>query len=425
MQTLLDVIEEQQFSGTAVVNADGSQLLWEDISAAVKQCRASLSGTEPLALHFTTLTEFIIHIIAVDGWRQKVYLQPTDEVPVSEPVIHGPPFAPGPHSMTPQSSPTHWHLATSGTTGTPKWIAHTTSALSSAVKTGHRQQQLRWGLCYHPARFAGLQVVLQSLLSGATLIDCSGQTTEDKVQMQLAHNVNAVSATPSLWRQLLLCDNALQLDLANITLGGEIADAPLLHSLKKAFPSARVLHIYASTEAGVGFAVSDGAAGFPKAWLKTGIGNSRIHIDDNNKLWLKTVNAGSNALAVKYDSQGFVDTGDLVSVVSDRVMFKGRENGAINVGGAKVHPEHVEQILLQCHDVVAVKVYGKHSSLLGQLVAADVVVKNDDVPASKRKMQLLLHAKAHLQRHEIPAQIQFVDNINISQAGKVNRKEHE
>ena len=38
-------------------------------------------------------------------------------------------------------------------------------------------------------------------------------------------------------------------------------------------------------------------------------------------------------------NDGWIDTGDSVEVKNDRVLFRGREDGVINVGGDKVYPE--------------------------------------------------------------------------------------
>ena len=59
------------------------------------------------------------------------------------------------------------------------------------------------------------------------------------------------------------------IDFKRITLGGEIADQAILSSLRKVFTSSKISHIYASTEAGVGFSVQDSLAGFPLEYLKS------------------------------------------------------------------------------------------------------------------------------------------------------------
>jgi len=48
---------------------------------------------------------------------------------------------------------------------------------------------------------------------------------------------------------------------------GEIADQAILDSLKARFPDAAIGHAYASTEAGVGFEVTDGLEGFPASYV--------------------------------------------------------------------------------------------------------------------------------------------------------------
>ena len=52
-----------------------------------------------------------------------------------------------------------------------------------------------------------------------------------------------------------------------VRLSGEIADQAVLDSLKARFPDAAIGHAYASTEAGVGFEVTDGLEGFPASFI--------------------------------------------------------------------------------------------------------------------------------------------------------------
>ena len=67
------------------------------------------------------------------------------------------------------SSSTRWLLATSGTTNDPKLIEHTTRSLCWSVSRRFSDDSVVWALCYGVMRFAGLQVLLQSLCAGATL----------------------------------------------------------------------------------------------------------------------------------------------------------------------------------------------------------------------------------------------------------------
>ena len=67
---------------------------------------------------------------------------------------------------------TRWILTTSGTTGKPKLVSHTLSSLTRTTKIDPiRGINIRWGMLYDYTRFAGLQVLLQSIISGSTLIE--------------------------------------------------------------------------------------------------------------------------------------------------------------------------------------------------------------------------------------------------------------
>ena len=64
---------------------------------------------------------------------------------------------------------------------------------------------------------------------------------------------------------------ANHINLLQATLGGEIVDDRILSAITALFPKARIVHIYASTEAGVGFSVSDNRSGFPLNYLKNSL----------------------------------------------------------------------------------------------------------------------------------------------------------
>jgi acyl-coenzyme A synthetase/AMP-(fatty) acid ligase len=388
-------------------------------------------GQRSIAISYINLTEFIAALIAFDGWCTAIYLCPPD-VPISDKELIKWPLdntiaAIDSTEKPPKSSAsdvikTTWYLSTSGTTGEPKWFSHSFLSLTSSTKHSHRLQTLCWALLYQPFRFAGLQVVLQALLSGADLVDVVDYEPLAQMAFLKHGDVTAVSATPSLWRQLLMTGQLSELTLSHITLGGEIADQSLLDTLKRMFPNANVRHIYASTEAGVGFIVSDGRAGFPAKWLKNQTLTVALQVSDEQHLLIKPQYHICQSLALQTNALGYVDTLDKVQVNDDRVLFLGRATGTINVGGNKVHPEKVEQVLLQCADISQAKVYAKKSALLGELVVADVMIIDAEVE-QEVKQQVLKMCKKQLQRFEIPTKINIVKNIDHDPSGKLKRKQ--
>lgn len=421
----MDLLQQLQHANysSAALSSDGSVSYQQLIAGAlaIRQQYPQLQQ-QGVAIRYSALPQFLMALLAFDGWCSALYLLPETDLDIPEQIQHWPCAPSVIQRTTHYSEETLWYLATSGTTGTPKWIAHTFASLSRAVKVAAAQSSLHWGLCYQPTRFAGLQVLLQSLLSGACISDCSSGDAEQRIEMMLSSGVTALSATPSLWRQLLMTGRLNQLPLLQLTLGGEIADQALLNKLARLFPSARLLHIYASTEVGVGFAVSDQQAGFPLSWLDTHHSGLAFKIDEQHHLWLKPLHTPDSNLARRLDSEGYMDTGDLVHIQGNRVQFLGRDSGIINVGGNKVHPEQVEQVILQIADVLQAKVYAKASSVLGQLVVADIVVTSHTDHA-KLQPQLVAHCQQHLARYQIPTRFNFVDHLSTNATGKLNRKE--
>lgn len=320
---------------------------------------------------------------------------------------------------------TRWVLATSGTTNEPKLVSHSLASLTRTSKTDTRRGTGQcWGMVFDHSRFAGLQVLLQSMLSGAELLAPSADwALEEKIDFLVKHGCSHLSGTPTLWRKMMMVANASNMPLLQATLGGEIADDRVLKVIAQNFPNARVTHIYASTEAGVGFSVSDGREGFPKDFLNNAPTGVEIKEQDgrlfirNSQVEQKYLNIGDQLS----DADGWVDSGDLIELKGDRVYFVGRESGVINVGGDKVHPEVVEGILMSFDGVAAAHVYAKKNPITGAIVAADFILSDRNADPAKIRSDLRVHAEKNLKRYQVPALFKIVDKFETNAAGKILR----
>lgn len=321
---------------------------------------------------------------------------------------------------------TKWIVPTSGTTGRPKLYAHTLASLTRTIKGDvEKGRRLVWGLLYDPFRFAGIQVVLQSLLGGSKLaITSHREDLEDAVRFFAAQRVNAISATPTLWRKLLISRFVGDLQMQQITLGGEIADNKILSALRMSFPNSRVVHIYASTEAGVGFAVSDGLAGFPVSYISSGIpSGGQLKVDENSQLLIRPPTDRPQAFSGETaNTSDWIPTGDAVALEGERYRFCGRANGAINVGGNKVMPEEVEAVVRAVAGVLDVKVEGRASSITGQIVQAFVVPDSNCNANDDLRKEVLAACRVHLEGFKVPGIVRIVESLELTAAGKVRRK---
>ncbi|HYH21583.1 MAG TPA: fatty acid--CoA ligase family protein [Azospirillum sp.] len=309
-------------------------------------------------------------------------------------------------------------LQTSGTTGAPKVVRHDFTRLRGRLR-GTGDRGARWLLTYEPAAFAGVQVILTALAAGATLIAAPGEGLAGLARAALAHGATHVSGTPSFWRAFLIALGDARPPLKAVTLGGEPADQPLLDRLAEAFPGARLRHIYASTEAGSLFAVTDGRAGFPASWLETGVEAVGLRVRDGI-LEVRSPRAmlgyaGGGAA----DRDGWIVTGDLVAVVGDRVLFTGRADGRVNVGGVKVSPEAVEALLLTAPGVQDALVAAAANPITGRILTASVVpmpgVGEAAVRASVRDAVAALEPAAR------PRLVHVVERLELGASGKKRR----
>ena len=398
--------------------------------------RSSVTAASRIALSWRSTWELMKALVAFDGKVEVMLLLPVslDEETVERLVtsaecthrmnangIYALPSCNGEVTDSDVEA-TQWLLATSGTTGIPKLICHTLASITRTFKMDRTKGAcFVWGLLYDPSRFAGLQVVLQALFSGSLLIAPDMREFDSQIEVFVTHGVNALSATPSLWRKMLMNGRIKACPLRQITLGGEIADQHILDALRHSFPVARIVHIYASTEAGTAFSVHDCRAGFPAVWLQNEHSPLPLSIRDDGHLLIRpAILPDGQEIVSRLDADGYLDTADVVHVEGDRVVFSGRASGAINVGGNKVIPEFVEQHLRCVDGVLDVRVFGKKNSIMGQLVAVEVVACSG-VDTVLLRGAILGYCKANMEKWQIPGVISFVDDLHENTAGKRER----
>lgn len=313
---------------------------------------------------------------------------------------------------------------TSGTTGVPKAAIHTWPSLMARVRVRDELAGIPWLVPYSLRAYAGLQVLLHALANGGSAVVSTGSPGE-AASVAAEHGITYLTGTPTFFRFLLATAPREAMDAlkpVQITLGGEAVDQPLLDRLTARFPGARVGHIYASTELGACFSVHDGRAGFPAAWLDDTTRAIGLTCRDG-ELYVRSERGMqgylSNESAAAED--GWFATGDHLAITGDRAVFVGRASERINVGGAKVYPGEVEDVLRQVPGVVAVRVSGISSSLAGQLVQAELVAESGaDTRALRRTV--LGYAREHLQPHMVPRRLVWVDTLEQNASGKLNRR---
>jgi len=313
-------------------------------------------------------------------------------------------------------------MMTSGTTGQPKIAVHTLDALMSRARAGAKSAKAadsKWLLTYQPTGFAGIQVLLTAVATQGLIVAPEQRTPGGFAAAARDHGVTQISGTPTFWRAFMMVARPSELSLKQITLGGEAADQATLDRLKAAFPAARITHIYASTEAGVVFAVHDGLEGFPKSWLDEPPAGVGLRIVDD-LLQIKSANLMGGYLG--HDTQpllddGWLGTADRCEIVGERVRILGRQDSTINVGGSKVYPLMVETFLLQQAGVLEARVFAVPNPMTGALVGAEIVFAEDQDHAEARA-RVLAACRESLASYQVPRVLKIVDQISVRESGK-------
>ena len=325
---------------------------------------------------------------------------------------------------------TEWLMLTSGTSGVPKIVSHTLEGLCGAIIADGppRGPAPVWATFYDIRRYGGLQIFLRAVIGGGSLVLSEPlEPIADHVARLKARGVTHMSGTPSHWRKLLMSGSVAGFSPRYVRLSGEIADQAVLDALKQAFPQSAIGHAYASTEAGVGFAVNDGLEGFPARMVGTDRDGVEMKIVDG-ALCIRSrrtahayVGRGAAALT---DADGFVDTGDMVALRGDRYYFVGRRGGIINIGGLKVHPEEIEAVINRHPQVQMSRAKSRRSPITGAIVVADVILADGGASQSEQiRDEILADCRASLASHKVPAMIRFVPSLDVTAAGKLARSD--
>jgi acyl-coenzyme A synthetase/AMP-(fatty) acid ligase len=326
-------------------------------------------------------------------------------------------------------SATEWVMLTSGTTGMPKMVVHTLASLTAAIPSGVADPTAVWSTFYDIRRYGGLQIFLRGVLGGGSLVlSDAKEPTGDFLRRAGARGVTHISGTPSHWRGALMSPSARAITPRYVRLSGEVADQAILDALHATYPQAGLGHAYASTEAGVGFAVDDGREGFPASMIDAA-GDVAMKVVDGS-LRIRSPGAASRYVGegpVLKDADGFIDTGDIVELRGERYHFVGRRGGIINVGGLKVHPEEVEAVINRHPQVRASLVRSRKNPITGAIVVAEVVLRQTAEAAdagdrvTQLRREIVEACRAALAEYKVPASIRFVPALDVAATGKLVR----
>lgn len=312
-------------------------------------------------------------------------------------------------------------VATSGSSGRPKGVLLSASALQASANATHGRlgRPGRWLLATPAQYVGGLQVLVRSLLSGTEpgVVDLTNgfqpagfaAAARDVLETDGPHYTALVPT--QLHR--LLDDGDAGLRAARgfdaIVVGGAALPGDL--RTRAAAEGVTVVRAYGMTET-CGGCVYDG---LPLDGVRVRLGpDERIEI-------------AGDVLALGYRDRtalpgvadGWFRTDDLGRMHNGRLEVLGRADDVINTGGVKVPAGAVEQALLADPGVLAACVVGVPDPEWGEVVAALVVPADPQDPPSARDLAALVRDAQG--RAAAPKAVHFVAEVPLRGPGKPDR----
>ncbi|MBO2460848.1 AMP-binding protein [Actinomadura violacea] len=299
-------------------------------------------------------------------------------------------------------------IATSGSTGAPKFVELTAGALRhSAAGTLARIEAApgdRWLCCLPTSHIAGLQVLVRSLLAGTDPIIAPRFDTAAVTAAGPVH----ISLVPTQLRRLLDAGADLS-GLGAIVLGGAAAAPGLLAEARDR--GGRVFTTYGMSET-CGGCVYDGT---PLDGMRAELGaDGRIRLAGPSLFTGYRLRPDQTA-AVR-DGEWFV-TQDLGALEDGRLRVRGRIDDVINTGGEKVVAGEVATALSHHPKVRDVVVVGRPDPEWGERVTA-VVVPAADPPALP---ELRAFVRETMPAAAAPRELELVEAIPLLASGKPDR----
>jgi acyl-CoA synthetase (AMP-forming)/AMP-acid ligase II len=270
----------------------------------------------------------------------------------------------------------------------------------------------------------GVNTLLHTFGSGGAVILSRDREAEAICRQIAEHGVELLPTTPTFLRMLVVSGAYRRHDLSSlrlVTYGTEPMPAQTLIHLCKILPHVRFKQTYGLSELGV---LPTKSRSSESLWLKLGGIGCETQIRDG-VLWVRsnTPMLGYLNAPDPFDEAGWYNTGDLVEQDGEFIRILGRSSDVINVGGEKVLPTEVEEVLLKMDNVADVSVWGDRNPVTGQIVAARISVT---VPEDAKSLAMRVHAfcRDKLPDHKIPAVIELAaEALHGERFKKVRRSE--
>lgn len=304
-------------------------------------------------------------------------------------------------------------LFSSGTSGKQKAAVHDFHCLLKKFKT--RRKALRTLNFFLFDHWGGLNTMFHILSNGGTIITTEERKPECICRLIEKYKIELLPTSPTFLNLMLLSKAYEKFDTSSlkiISYGSEPMPESTLERLKSVFPNVQLLQTYGLIELGV---MSSKSEKDDSLWVKVGGKGYKTRIIDGI-LQIKADSAMLGYLNAEspFTNDGWFITGDQVVQKGEYIKILGRKSEIINVGGEKVYPLEVENVILKLPNVAEVTVYGKANSIIGNIICAKVrLIQKEDETIFKQRLKEI--CSLELEKFKIPMKVKIVNEVLYSE----------
>ena len=310
-------------------------------------------------------------------------------------------------------------MFTSGTSGIPKAAVHDLAKLLEKFRYERKAlRTLNFLLFDH---WGGLNTMFHVLSNGGVVITTNDRNPENVCKLVEQCKIELLPTSPTFLNLMLLSGAYKKYNLDSliiISYGTEPMPENILLKLKMIFPKVKLQQTYGLIELGVLRSKSEKD---DSLWVKIGGEGYKTRIVDNI-LQIKAESAMLGYLNAKspFTDDGWFITGDEVLQKGEYIKILGRKSEIINVGGEKVYPQEVENVIQNIPNVMVVLVYKEKNQIMGSIVCEKVrLVEDEDHKIFSKKVKI--HCKKNLEKYKVPVKIKITSEKLFSERLKKSR----
>lgn len=309
-------------------------------------------------------------------------------------------------------------LFSSGTTGRPKVMIQNLTRIISSIKVPRRQKSLRFIILLMFDHIGGLNTLFNCLINGSPFVIPQERSPSLVISLINKYQVNILPTTPTFLNLLMIdesFDSSKLKSLKLITYGTERMSEMILNKLNTSLPKVKLLQTFGTSETGI---LKTQSKSSNSLFFKI-VDDEKEYKIVGDELYLRSktqVNGYVNHNNDSFLNDGWYATGDIVQTDGEGyIKIIGRKNKLINVGGLKVLPKEIEDVINSVDGVDDSTVYSEPNNIVGNIVCAKIFTQFENTKELKSEIKSV--CRKNLDKFKVPVKL-FFEKLEMTNRGK-------